>query len=72
MGDFRYGDKVRIAEHENDAHVGKIGTLLVVMPIRPARNGQVIEEKVYKVRLDDTGDIVECLLSQLGKTRQSS
>jgi len=65
---FRYGDRVKIIEHNNDAYVGKIGTLLVANVIRPAIKGQVIKERVCKVRLD-TGDIVECLLSQLGKVK---
>ena len=62
---YRIGDKVRITKHENNAYVGKIGSLLVAKPIRPAIKGQVIKEKVCKVKLEDTGDIVECLLSQL-------
>ena len=62
---FRIGDKVKIITHENNANVGKIGSLLVAKPIRPAIKGQVIKEKVCKVKLEDTGDIVECLLSQL-------
>lgn len=66
---FRIGDKVKIIEHSNNACVGKIGTLLIAKTIRPAIKGQVIKKKVCKVRLDDTGDIVDCFLSQLSKIK---
>jgi len=66
---FRHGDQVKIIKHSNSAYVGKIGLLLVANVIRPAVRGQVIKERVCKVRLDDTGDIVECLLSQLCKVK---
>jgi len=72
MGDsvtFRIGDKVKITEHSNNAYVGKIGSLLIANTIRSAIKGQVIKERVCKVRLDNTGDIVACLLSQLDKVR---
>ena len=65
---FRIGGKVKIIEHGNNAYVGKIGSLLIAKTMRPAIKGQVIKERVCKVRLD-TGDIVECLLSQLGKVK---
>lgn len=64
---FRIGERVKIIRHDDNAYVGKIGTLLIDKTIRPAIKGQVIKEKVCKVRLDDTNDIVDCLLSQLGK-----
>ena len=66
---FRIGDKVRIIEHSNNAYVGKIGSLLIAKTMRPARKGQVIKEKVCKVKLDNTGDIIDCLLCQLGKVK---
>ena len=66
---FRIGDKVKIIQHSNNAYVGKIGSLLIANKMRPAINGQVIKELVCKVRLDDTGNIVECLCSQLGKVK---
>ncbi len=71
MGDpvtFRIGDKVKIIEHSNNSYIGKIGLLLIAKTMRPAIKGQVIKERVCKVRLD-TGDIVECLLSQLSKVK---
>ena len=66
---FRYGDKVKIIEHSNNEYVGKIGSLLIAKTIHPAIKGQVIKEKVCKVRVDDTGDIVDCLLCQLSKVK---
>ena len=66
---FGIGDKVKIIEHSNSAYVGKIGSLLSTTTIHPAVKGQAMKEKVCKVKLDDTGDIVGCLLSQLGKVR---
>ncbi len=66
---FKIGDKVEIIEHSNNAYVGKIGSLITAKTIHPAINGQVIKEKVYKIKLDDTGDIVDCLLSQLCKVK---
>ncbi len=62
---FKIGDKVRIIEHSDNTYTGKIGTLLETKSIRSAIKGQVIKEKVCEVKLEDTGDIVECLLSQL-------
>lgn len=59
---FRHGDKVKIIEHNNNAYVGKIGLLLTANTIRPAIKGQVIKKKLCKVKLDDTGDIVDCFL----------
>jgi len=66
---FRISDKVKIIEHSNNAYVGKIGSLLIAKTIRPAIKGQVIKERVCKVKLDDSGDIVDCLLSQLVKVK---
>lgn len=66
---FRHGDKVKIIKHNNNTYVGKIGSLLTANTIRPAIKGQVIKKKLCKVKLDDTGDIVDCFLCQLCKVK---
>ena len=67
MTTLRMGDKVKITEHSDGELIGKVGNLLSVQNIRPAIKGQVIKEKVCKVKLDSSGKIVDCLLGQLTK-----
>ena len=64
---FRLGDKVRITGHNNREYIGETGILLSAQIIRPAIEGQVITEKVCKIKLDSSDEIVDCLLSQLAK-----
>lgn len=67
MTNLKIGDKVRITEHSDAEHIGKTGILLSAQTPRPVIKGQIIKWKVCKVKLDKTGEIVDCLLSQLGK-----
>jgi len=67
--DLKIGSKVAIVEHSDAKLLGEIGTLLSVQTPRPAINGQTIKWKVCKVKLDKTGEIVDCLLSQLAKPK---
>jgi hypothetical protein len=67
MTNFKIGGKVKINEHSDAEYVGKTGVLLSAQTPRPAIKGQIIKWKVCKVKLDKTGEIVDCLLSQLGK-----
>jgi len=69
MTDVKIGDRVKIVKHTDAKYVGKTGILLSTQTPRPAKDGQVIKWKVCKVKLDDTGKIVDCLLSQLRKPK---
>ncbi|MFC1934002.1 hypothetical protein ACFLXX_02470 [Chloroflexota bacterium] len=69
MVDFKIGDKVKIVDHSDNNLVGEIGMLLKAETPRPAIDWQVIKWKVCKVKLDKTGKIVDCLLSQLSKSK---
>lgn len=65
--DLKIGEKVTIVEHSDVKLIGVTGTLLSAETPRPAIDGQVIKWKVCKVKLDETGKIIDCLLSQLSK-----
>ena len=67
MTNFQIGDRVKIEEHSDAKYIGKTGVLLSAQTPKPAIKGQVIKWKVCKVKLDGTGKIVDCLLSQLSK-----
>jgi len=67
MTGLKIRDKVKIIEHNNTEYIGRTGILLSAQTPRPAIKGQVIKWKVCKVKLDETGEIVDCLLSQLAK-----
>lgn len=67
MTNLRIGDKVKITKHSNAEHIGKTGILLSAQTPRPALKGQILKWKVCRVELDKTGEIIDCLLSQLGK-----
>ena len=67
MTDFKLGDKVKITEHGNKEYIDKTGILLSAQTPRPALKGQVIKWKVCKVKLDNTGEIVDCILHQIIK-----
>ncbi|MHA1971406.1 MAG: hypothetical protein ACTSW1_00355 [Candidatus Hodarchaeales archaeon] len=62
---IKIGDKIKISQHHNKKYIGKTGVLLSAQTPRPAIDGQVLKWKVCKVKLEDTGEIVDCLLSQL-------
>ncbi len=61
---FRIGDKVKITDHSDSKYIGKVGTLLSAQSPRSAIKGQVINWKVCRVKLDRTGEIVDCILEQ--------
>jgi RNase P/RNase MRP subunit p29 len=67
MTDFKLGDKVKIAEHSNKEYIGKTGILLSAQTPRLAIKGQDIKWKVCKVKLDNTGEIIDCILHQIIK-----
>jgi hypothetical protein len=67
MTDFKLGDKVKITEHSNKEYIGKTGILLSAQTPRSAINKQVIKWKVCNVKLDNTGEIVDCILHQIIK-----
>ena len=67
MATLRIGNKVKITEHSDRELIGETGILLKAHGIRPAIKGQVIKEKVCKIKLDSNGKIVDCPLGQLDK-----
>ena len=69
MADLKIGDKVKIIEHSNAKYVGKTGILLSAQTPHPVIKGQTLKWKVCKVKLDETSEIVGCLLSQLSKPK---
>ena len=69
MADFRIGGKVKVIENENTEYNGKIGVILSAQMPHPAIEGQILKWIVCKVKMDETGEIIDCLLSQLGKPK---
>ncbi|MFC2022925.1 hypothetical protein ACFLTL_02055 [Chloroflexota bacterium] len=65
MTDLKIGDRVKIVEHDNNEYVGKTGILLSARAIGIFKDGQKINQMVSKIKLDDTGEIVDCVLSQI-------
>ncbi|MGD9116840.1 MAG: hypothetical protein PVJ61_06690 [Dehalococcoidia bacterium] len=69
MADFRIGGKVKVIENENTEYNGKTGIILSAQMPRPAIEGQILKWIVCKVKMDETGEIIDCLLSQLSKPK---
>ncbi|MBI2832147.1 MAG: hypothetical protein HYX79_07820 [Chloroflexi bacterium] len=67
MADFKIGDKVEILAHRDAKYIGRRGVLLSVETPPPSVEGQVVTWKVCKIKLEDTGEIVEVVLSQFMK-----